>query len=59
MPKVYLLVTWDDDVPMVRHYEDASEAVDIYKTATAVRDSAYLYSVDPAGSVAPVHVQGW
>jgi hypothetical protein len=47
--KVWILVTWDEGMPMVRHYEDGQEAAEIYRDAARIRDAAYLYSADESG----------
>lgn len=51
MNKLYVLVTWDEGMPLVRHYEDRTEAVEIYELALIGRDAAYLYETDESGSM--------
>lgn len=47
--KVYVLVTWDDDMPLVRSYEDEQDAAESYRYATEIRAAAFLYVTDESG----------
>lgn len=46
---IYVLVTFDQGMPLVRSYEDRREAMEIYREAVAIRDHAYLYEIDDSG----------
>lgn len=54
---LWILVTWDEDMPLVRSYEDESDAIEALKDALPIRDKAYLYATDKFGTMTPV--QGW
>lgn len=55
--KVYVLVTWDSGMPMVRSYEDEHDAIEILKDALPIRDRADLFYCDETGGWG--RVPGW
>lgn len=64
IPRVYVLVTWDeirgddgrvtDSLPIIRHYEDGGDASDSYAIARLHHDAAYLYVCDESGHMDPI-----
>lgn len=48
-PRVWVVITWDDGMPLVRSYEDANDAAEVYRESTYMRDHAYLYVTDESG----------
>lgn len=54
---VYVLVTWDEGMPLVRSYEDEHDAIEALKDALPIRDAANLFAVRDDGEV--TRVRGW
>lgn len=54
---VYILVAWSDSIPLVRSYEDESEAIEALKDARPVGDSANLYKCSEHGVISVI--EGW
>lgn len=57
MKFVWMLVTWDDGMPMVRSYEDEHDAIESLKDSLPIRDRAWLWRIDDEGHAA--RVPGW
>jgi hypothetical protein len=61
---IFILVTWDREdaaeimasnkygaLPLIRNYSDRGEAMEIYRMAVNMHDSAYLYETDESGNI--------
>lgn len=55
--KVWVLVTWDEGMPLVRSYEDEHEAIEALKDARPLGPRASLYAYDETGQ--STRVEGW
>lgn len=51
IPRVWVVVTWDDGIPLVRDYRDERSAREIYTISLDIREHAYLYVTDESGQM--------
>jgi hypothetical protein len=56
MQSVWILVTWDEGMPNVKHFEDEHDAIEMLKEAKPMF-TAYLYQCNPDGMISKV--EGW